>query len=192
MKKYLILCFIVTALAQLYVPAHMIFGRELVISRGTTYKFRLAPIDPSDPFRGKYINLYFKDNTCAIPPNFTVDFGQEVYATVAPDSAGYARIVSVSKEKPENTNDYFVAKVGYGDAEMLNLDFPFTRYYMEESKSYDAELAYRESSIDTTQVTYGLVSISKGDAVLTDVMINDESIKDIVKNRQQEYRKDNE
>jgi hypothetical protein len=52
---------------------------------------------------------------------------------------------------------------------------------MEESKAYDAELAYRESVIDTTQIAYGLVAVKDGDAVLKDVMIDGVSIGEIVK-----------
>ena len=51
---------------------------------------------------------------------------------------------------------------------------------MEESKAYEAELTYRQSQRDTTKLTYALVSIKNGDAVLKDVLIDGISIKEIV------------
>ncbi len=55
---------------------------------------------------------------------------------------------------------------------------------MEESKASDAEEIYAKSLQDTTQLTYALVSIKNGDAVLKDVLIDGVSIKEIVKANQ--------
>lgn len=66
----------------------------------------------------------------------------------------------------------------------LTIHYPFDRYYMEESKAYDAELTYIQSQQDTSKITYALVSIKNGDAVLKDVMISGTSIKEIVKSNQ--------
>ena len=64
----------------------------------------------------------------------------------------------------------------------INIDYPFERYYMEESKAYDAERTYRESLRDTIEhSTYALVYVKEGRAVVDDVLIDDISIKDIVK-----------
>ncbi len=61
-KKLLLVAFILVALAQLYVPTKMILNRENVLANGTDFKFRTAPIDPNDPFRGKYVNLQYENN----------------------------------------------------------------------------------------------------------------------------------
>jgi hypothetical protein len=55
---------------------------------------------------------------------------------------------------------------------------------MEESKAEEAELIHRKSQQDKSQVTYALVSIKDGDAVLKDVLINGTSISEIVKRNQ--------
>jgi hypothetical protein len=52
---------------------------------------------------------------------------------------------------------------------------------MEESKAYEAEMVHIESSRDTSQITYALVYIKEGDAVLKDVLIDDVSIVEIVR-----------
>ena len=49
----------------------------------------------------------------------------------------------------------------------------------------EAESIHRESLRDENQITYALVSIKNGDAVLKDVFIDATSIREIVKERQQ-------
>ena len=62
------------------------------------------------------------------------------------------------------------------------VDYYFNRYYMDEFKAADAEKIYRESNRDTSKETYSLVNIKDGEAVLTDVVIDGISIKNIVEN----------
>ncbi len=183
-KKILLGVFVLVALIQLFVPANMIWSREKVLSEGTEYKFKTAPIDPNDPFRGKYISLNFEQNTIEVENADDWIMEQEVYAILTKDEDGYAKISSVEKERPDGEEEYVQAKaffVSFNDSNKLSLEFPFDRFYMEESKAYDAELVYRESQIDSSQVTYALVSIKNGEAVLKDVMIDGVSIKEIVK-----------
>jgi len=66
----------------------------------------------------------------------------------------------------------------------LNVEYPFERFYMEESKAPLAESMYWEVSRDTTKITYASVSIQNGRAVLKDVFIGDVSIRELVKAKQ--------
>ena len=59
-KRYLFAGFILVALLQLFVPANMIWQEEGTIQEGTEFHFKVAPVDPNDPFRGKYISLAFE------------------------------------------------------------------------------------------------------------------------------------
>lgn len=60
-NKWITLGFILVAV-QLVVPASMIYNAEAIIAKGTEYKFITTPIDPTDPFRGKYITLSYREN----------------------------------------------------------------------------------------------------------------------------------
>jgi len=186
-KKILLSVFILVALAQLYVPAKMILDREEILETGTEYKFSTAPIDPNDPFRGKYIILSYKDNVVAVKDEKSWATGETVYVSLVKDEAGFAKIASVSKEKPSENKDFVKAEVSAVSSDgtnKLTLYYPFDRYYMEESKAYDAEIIYAESAQDSTQIAYALVSIKEGEAVLKDVLINGTPIKEIVKAKQ--------
>lgn len=183
-KKILFPAFVLLALVQLYVPAKMIFDKEEVLNTGTAYKFKTAPIDPSDPFRGKYITLSYEENTIEVQDGQAWTRGETVYVLLTTDQDGFAKIKSVSKEKPADEIDFIQAKVNFifgGGDNRLMIDFPFDRYYMEESKAYEAELSYRESLQDASRVTYALVNVKAGEAVLKDVLIDGISIREIVK-----------
>lgn len=182
-KKFLILAFTLMVIAQLYVPFSMVWESESILAAGTLYKFRTAPIDPNDPFRGKYITLNFKDNICNIANDSIWSQGDKAYC-ILENVNGFAHIRSLQKSKPED-KDYLYLTIGYivtvGNENKANLVFPFDKFYMEESKAYAAEKIYRERQLDTIHTTYALVYVKNGVGRLSDVKIGDSSIRDLVK-----------
>ncbi len=185
MKNYTIIAFVVLALVQLFVPLKMILDREDVLELGQAFKFKTAPVDPNDPFRGKYINLRFEANQFPITQTDEWIMNQEVFVHLATNAEGYAQIEDVTKTPPETSVPYVQARISSIAPNVLFLEYPFDRYYMEESKAYDAEQLYRESLSDTLNTTYALVHIKEGEAVLADVMVNETPIKEAVKKQLQ-------
>ena len=181
-KKIIFPLFALMCLAQWFVPGQMIYDQEQVLREGKLYKFKTAPIDPSDPFRGKYITLNFEENEIGIVDPKEWEHAQDIYVSIV-DSAGFAKISTVSMYEPEGA-DYIKAKVGYisyYEPFMLQIRYPFERFYLEESKASEAEQVYWNSRTDSTTVIYAVVSVKDGDAALKDVMVNDRSIAEIVK-----------
>ena len=186
-KKIFIIGFLLIACIQLYVPAKMIYDQENVLSSGNEFKFKAAPIDPNDPFRGKYITLRFEATTFPVQNKNEWAINDEVFVQLQNDSAGFAQIRTVSKKRPVNDPDYIKAKIAFimEDGRVnMRIDYPFDRYYMEESKAQAAEDMYRESIIDSTQIAYALVNIKEGEAVIMDVMIDGVSISNLVKSKE--------
>ncbi len=182
-KKILILAFVLVAFAQLLVPAKMIWDRERILLTGTEYKFKTAPVDPHDLFRGKYITLNYVESDFQIDNAIDWEPGEVVYVSLTKDRDGFARIKEVSKKALNDKGEFIKAKVRFvtgGAVNRVIIDYPFDRYYMEESKAYEAELAYTETQLDTTKNTYALVSISHGEAVLKDVLIDGIPIREVV------------
>lgn len=181
--KYLIIAFAITALLQISAPLKMIYDSESTERNGVEYKFRTAPIDPSDPFRGKYITLSFDIDITSVQTNDTTWVRNEpIFVSLAKDSLGFAKIGDVSREKPKDNTDYIATTVGYYYGQDLHINIPFDRFYMEEGKAYDAEVAYRDFNRDSinTKPTYALVAVKDGNAVLKNVIIDDMPIKDYV------------
>jgi len=180
---YILGIFIVLALVQLFVPAQMIWGREKVINEGVSYKFKTRPVDPNDPFRGKYITLNYELNSAETKDTLWVR-NEDVYVKLNKDSLGFATVSKVSRSKFEVSDDFVKAKVRWynSNEQKVNFNLEFDRYYMEESKAYDAEQVYTKSLRDSLPEndTYAIVFIKGGEAVLADVIINEMSIKDYV------------
>ncbi|MBK8829334.1 MAG: GDYXXLXY domain-containing protein [Saprospiraceae bacterium] len=190
-QKITIPAFFLMVLAQLYVPASMIFQKERVIAQGTAYKFRTAPIDPNDPFRGKYITLSFNETGVKVENAEEWNNADEVYVYLTTDSSGYAMIQSIAKEQPKGRNDYIKANIDYIMTDTLSTVFvryPFDRFYMEESKAPVAETIYNEAAIDSNQVAYALVMVMNGDAVVRDIFIDDVSITEVIRKEQNKVK----
>lgn len=182
-KKILLTAFILLAIVQLAIPGKMIWDREIILETGKEFKFETAPVDPSDPFRGQYIVLDYKENSFDVESATEWIDGTNVYVILKNDSKGFVKIDAVSKEKPSNDLDFVEANVDYvidGSSKKLYVSYPFNRFYMEESKAYPAEQAYVKSQLDSTKTTYALVSIKNGDAVLKDVLIDGIPIREVV------------
>ena len=185
MKKPVFILFIIVALVQLAVPAKMILDKENILSLGTPYKFRTAPIDPTDPFRGKYITLNFEANEFEVQNDSLWKTDDVVYVHLGNDKDGFAKIKDITRQPPADDNvDYVKARIRYVYDDKVTIEYSFTHFYMEENKAYGAEDIYRSTQLDTAQKVYALVNVRKGEAALKDVMINDVSIADVVEEGQ--------
>jgi uncharacterized membrane-anchored protein len=187
MRLLTITGFFVLVAAQWFVPLSMIKQSEDTAEQGVELKFRTRPVDPSDPFRGKYVNLDFEQENIEL--DTVPDFygGQEVFALLRIDSSGYAVVQSIALEDPGS--DVLAIKVegisAYSDSTVQNvfIQFPFGRFYVEESKASDAERVYWDNIVptDPKRETYAVVRVLSHRAVLMDVRINDRSLLDIVR-----------
>jgi uncharacterized membrane-anchored protein len=183
MKKMMMVLFAVMCLAQWIVPGKMVYDSENTIAEGVLYKFKTAPVDPSDPMRGKYITLNFQGNFFPFSDSTEWQSGDQIFVTFTTDFAGFAVPEQISHTKPE-ADSYLETVVEHTSHFEDNHDVwykvPFNRYYMEESKAPQAEQLYWKAQRDSAQVVYALVSIGEGQAVLQDVIINDRPIIDII------------
>jgi uncharacterized membrane-anchored protein len=181
MRNIFIIGFVLMAAAQWYAPLSMIFESENTIEGGTEYKFKTRPVDPTDPFRGKYITLDYEAET--YEPKDTMELyvadRPEIYGVIGTDSAGFARIEKVVIAPPTD-RDWIPLKLSYVSGRTSAVfEFPFDRFYLEESKASEAEQVYWQSRRDSV-VVYAKVMILDGDAKLVDVIVNDSSIADVV------------
>ncbi len=178
--------FIVVIIAQWLVPGQMIWQKERTLTRGISYKFQSAPVDPADPFRGRYVVLNFKASDYVTTDSTMLRDEDKVFITFSVDKNGFAIIDTVSETRPGKP-DYLETTVSYvsreNDTTRIGINYPFGRFYLQEYKAPKAETIYRESILDSTQRTYALVSLLNGDAVTKDIFINDTSIHEIIRRR---------
>lgn len=187
-KKLLLPLLLLMCLAQWIVPGKLIYDSEKTTEEGISFKFKIRPVDPYDPFRGKYITLSFDDNNVIRDTLEEFSRDQSVFVLVEADSTGFAKVKEISNSIFSQPN-YFEASVLWqnkskeDNLQTIELDFPFKKFFLEESLAPEAETAYSESRNDTIPA-YALVSVMDGKAILRDVILNDSSIADVVKARQ--------
>lgn len=183
-RKTWIIIAIIVGLAQLSIPLYMIWNKEQTIRKGNSFLFKIVPIDPTHPLKGKYIILNYP--TLNVISNSEISQNKPVYAILNKKDNQEFQIHSLSNIMPSHTSDFvkvdiniWVLEENQKDSISYNINFPFTEFYMEESKAPRAEEIYRTLNQDTSQTAYAVVSIYKGDAVVTDVVINGKSIVNI-------------
>lgn len=183
MKPKLLIAFIVVAIAQLFIPAKMVYDNHITETEGTTYKFKAEPVDPADPFRGRYITLNFEADNFATA-HFEDEYNREIFALLGKDAQGFARIKGVQYDRPAK-GDYITARVWHYSRydKTLHLKLSFERYYMEESKAPEAEKLYNQYVGDSnnTLPAYGEVAVKDGNAVLKAVIINGMPVEEYVR-----------
>lgn len=178
MKQITLIGFILMCLAQIFIPAKMIFQNENIISQGELFKFKTEPIDPNDPFRGKYIRLNFEASQFTIIDS-TQNFrnAQNVYVLLENDAQGFAQIKDLYLETPSGDQAYLKVNQTYfsafRDTTTIQIEYPFDRFYLEESKAPDAERLYFEALRDSNLTTYARVYVYQGQATLEEVLINE-------------------
>jgi len=191
MKKTALLLFLAVCLIQWFVPAKMIWDQEQLYKTGTAFKLRTVPVDPNDPFRGKYITLNYDINNylresvedLGLEAEINVSKRTKVYVTIKNDEEGFAQIVDLSTTPPTSPH-YLTAQISSyhksADQYRIQLQYPFQKFFMEESKAPKAEELYRDALRHTDQQVYAIVNVDKGNAVLIDVQVDGTSIKDLV------------
>lgn len=181
--KYFLFIFFAVATVQLYIPVRMVLRKRAVIENGKDFKFIAEPVDPTHPFKGKYLTIRYTsehirgDSALQLP-------GYEVFVVIK-DSSGFAKVSSVATSEPSQENHYFKARISYHERSVnevnLHVLFPFDEYYLDEYDASAAEEIYNQSIRDSSGVTYAVVTVGKGDAVLREIYMNDQPLKGLLR-----------
>jgi uncharacterized membrane-anchored protein len=188
MKLLPLIAFVALAIIQWLVPGSIILKREKILKEGKIFMFLTEPVDPSEPFLGKYIHLNFKENEFAKPGKRTAAQSanfKEVYVLLEEDKDGFAKIKNLQWTKPAGQADYvkalaYVRSIG-NDSIGFHLNYSFENFYMDEFKAPKAEEATRRHGRGPGQRTFAVVSVLHGDAVIRDVMVDDMPIREYIK-----------
>jgi len=171
----------VAGAVQLLVPVSMILGRERTLREGTEWRFRTAPVDPEDAFRGRFLALSFAAATPPLPAGAKLDDGQWIYAALHRDADGFAALGPIAATRPRH-GDYLRARLQWietrKDERLAHLDLPFDRFYLDESAAPAADAAFGASQRGANpRPAWAVVRVRAGDAVLEDVVVDGRSLR---------------
>lgn len=178
-----------TIVAQLAVLGTMIQSRERVLRDGEALRFKTRPIDPADPFQGRYVSLGFENDFVPASSGETVGLRhrEPIYASIETGEDGFARFSSWSRAKPA-TGAYLKTRYlgehtrwdpsGHrSESQGIRIDIPFNRFYMDEAKAPRAETAARDATRGTN--CWAVVRVLNGQAVVEDVIAKGQSLRDL-------------
>ncbi len=173
---------------QWAIPALLIQLNQATLGEGTAYRFRTAPVDPIDPFRGRYVALDFIAALVEVPATQDYEVDARLYAPIQVGEDGYAYLLPPLPQAPEH-GDYLVVRVGWRDeAHQLRLRLPFDRYYMSEDLAPQAERIYWDSNRmqipgdeeDPRRPAYAVVRVRGNNAVIEELYIDDLPVRERV------------
>lgn len=177
--------------AQLAVPASLVIKHEQTRADGSFWKFQAAPVDPADPFRGRYVRLGFaverEPVLMADPGLIYVAYDTRMYAELEPGPHGFARLARLHQQRPVDADvdylDVFVRQMrvnetkedeGRPPAAMVRL--PFDRYYLPEHRAPQVERDYAEAARDAQDDTYVEVHVRHGHAALMTLVLDGQGV----------------
>ncbi len=177
MRNLRLIIFILVALAQLAVPASIVWTRGQTLAYGRVWKFKTEPVDPTDAFRGRYIALRFAaEKARATPqPLITVASSAPIFVTLKEDSEGFAQVDQISTERITGDNVIQVEN-GYWSDGWQRVRFPFDKLWVAEKIAPQAEQAYRENSRRGKENAFVTVRVRNGDAALEQLYIDDKPL----------------
>ena len=165
-----LIVFVVAAAAQWLLPLWGVWRHEQVIARGTVVRIECGAPDPYDPLRGRYLAVRPLESGFAMPEGMPEGERVPVWATLAVGADGLARIESLSLEPVAGpTVVRLVAGSPRWDQQRdaVIIEWPFDRFYLNERLAEDTRPVAE-------------VCLLEGRAVLTDVLIDGVSIREIV------------
>jgi GDYXXLXY protein len=169
-KSWRFIVFVLLALAQLAIPASLIWKREQTLRHGTVWKFRTAPVDPLDVFRGRYIALEFDVESQQVAPPPNVESGQTIFVTLRQNLEGFAEIDQVSATRPGG--DDFIEALLAGKTVSL----PFDKFWMTERDAPAADVAYRAENRRDKKNAFVTVRVFRGDAALEELFLDNKPL----------------
>ncbi len=176
------IAFVVLCVLQLGAAASGIARYERTLSQGDEVLFEVAPVDPADPFRGRYVQLGFALSQATHPMRgaLPTQWYEPGYAVLRVGPDKIAAVEYVTSQRPSSGLFISVTIDWPDENKRIHITPPFDRYYMEESLAPAAERAYREASanarVSKNGKSYAIVRILDGTAVIEGVILDGEPI----------------
>ena len=190
-NRLIITAFILVALAQLFVPYRMISKQAGYAEAGTEFKFKTDNRFNPDfngtgsDLSGKFIWLKFSEDHVKITDKQYWENVRNAYVIFTTDSNGFARIRSVVTVKPVDTPDWVWAgvRVNWKDTTKLQLFYPFTKYYIQDTQTKKVESVIKNGLCDTSKTNYLKIKINENQFTAGDLIIDGVPFEEMIGNK---------
>ena len=174
--------FVLVALAQLAVPASVVWTRGRTLVYGRVWKFKTQPVDPIDAIRGRYVALRFAAETLqgSVQKPEKIAAESTIYVTLKEDADGFAQVDQISAT-PLTGDNVVKAVSWYSQDNADHVRFSFDRLWVAERIAPEAEQAYRENSRRGKENAFVTVRVRDGDAALEQLYIDNQPLADYLR-----------
>lgn len=180
-----IVVFVVAAIAQWLLPLVGVWQHERVIRQGAAVRIRCTAPDPYDPLRGRYLTVRPEVDALPRPEGMTEAGVAPVWATLVADADGLSRIDSLSLVPVAGPNVVrLVARTRPWEPnrDTVIVEWPIQRFYLNERLAPEADRLVAER-LRGGQAIVAEIRLLDGRAVLTDVLIDGVSIREVARPR---------
>ena len=177
--------FAVAAVLQLAFLSSNILRWETALAKGDVFRFRCEPIDPYDPFRGRYVVLNLGRFTVpAAGGEEYRGYGEQAYALLEEDEEGFATLTTLLTLPPKS-GDFVKCKVIYRDYSELGkwlVELNNDRFFMNEKLAPEAESAFsRALMMEEETEAWAQARVYRGDVIIEDVLVDGVSIAEMAR-----------
>jgi uncharacterized membrane-anchored protein len=182
--------------AQLGATSWSIVRYETTLAHGALYKVKTVPVDPADPFRGRYVAI---QPAITLPAPVAPDVEQlfsdvratGAYVVLTTGEDGFARAAAVVSERPASGDFLEIARAWrrpiFDPQEQrvretrYEIVLPFDRYYMNEAAAPAAERRYQESVRQNANAeTWVAIRVRNGTGVVEGLYIDGVTIEEAI------------
>ncbi len=179
--------FAVAVAAQWILPLAGIWQHERVIARGAVVRIECVAPDPYDPLRGRYLAVRPAESRLPKPEGMPERDAVPVWATLVAGADGLSRIETLSLEPVSGPTVIRLVATwphweGAPSPETVSVEWPFGRFYLNERLAPDADQLMAER-FRSGEKPVAQLRLLNGRAVLTDVLLDGESIRNVVRKR---------
>lgn len=181
-------------LAFFIVPCAQIVKYHKIETTGTRLLFHVEGFDPYDPFRGRYVMIRLSPHSIPLErlqdgketqklDRYRGSDSNPLWVGIKPGADGFAQIETATFKTPKSLNDpnltYWKIKSYYSSRDWnvelkdaiydsLEIQYPITRFYMNERLAPTAETEIRANQGKITAVVY----VKDGIGVLEDILVD--------------------
>jgi uncharacterized membrane-anchored protein len=120
-------------IAQAIVPLYLTVKSEIILAQGKEFKFRVRPVDPYDPFRGRYTSLGMMQSAADVL--YGVPEEGSAYAVLQVKDS-FAETSYLTADRPAEGADYVQVRIDnintYNGKRTASFRYPFDRIFYNE------------------------------------------------------------